>query len=575
MAINRNLLEKLPHFQRRSFVPVSADLMRKETVTALYQKLLDQTVGSLQEFESWILRRSELDAALDQQGSILYILMTCQTDHAEFARDYKFFIETISPLEREMGFKLDKKFTGLAGKFSLDKERYRVYARGIETNIRIFHAKNVPLETELKLLCQEYQTMTGGMTVTFAGKERNLPEMNKFLQVRDRKLRERAWRAMAERRYQDRNKFDTLFDKMLDLRLQTAGNAGFERFIDFQFLAMHRFDYTPKHCHSYHQAVQEFIVPLWRDILLRRKKKLNLSALRPWDTEVDPWGQKPLKPFTSVRTLEAKVQQIFDVLDNEFAGQYAMLRKSHLLDLATRKGKAPGGYQSTLSEARLPFIFANACGVDDDVWTLLHEAGHAFHALACFSEPLLEYRHAPLEFCEVASMGMELLGGKHISVFYSKKDAQRSWNSHLEDIVRVLVWVAAVDAFQHWIYDHPGHSPEDRGRAWLEIFERFGGNFVHWQGLEENEKTLWHRQLHIFEYPLYYIEYGIAQLGALQIWRQAQQDFSPTIRRFKQALGLGGSRPLPELFSSAGLRFDFSRETISPVIHNMRKDLLL
>ncbi|HEU5395931.1 MAG TPA: M3 family metallopeptidase, partial [Verrucomicrobiae bacterium] len=255
----------------------------------------------------------------------------------------------------------------------------------------------------------------------------------------------------------------------------------------------------------------------------------------------------------------------------ELAAGFRQMQDLRLLDLDNRKGKAPGGYQSTLNEARVPFIFMNAVGVQRDVETILHEAGHAFHALATRQEDLYPYRHAPIEFCEVASMSMELLGNEFLGEFYAAGDLHRALKTHLEGIIGFFPWMATVDAFQHWIYTHPEHTRAERKAAYRELMDRFGGN-TDWSGWEEARAYSWHRQLHIFLHPFYYVEYGIAQLGALQVWANSRRDKAKALNDYKKALALGGSRPLPELFAAAGCRFDFSRDTIRPLIELARAE---
>jgi len=315
------------------------------------------------------------------------------------------------------------------------------------------------------------------------------------------------------------------------------------------------------------------VVPAYREILEARKSQMGLNELRPWDTSVDPLGRGPLKPFDDVKDLVDKCQTIFQGVDPAIGSVFEDMARRGLLDLESRKGKAPGGYQSTLNESRKPFIFMNAVGLDGDVRTLLHEGGHAFHAFACAHYDLLDYRHAPMEFCELASMSMELLGDGFMEEFYSPEDAQRSRQEHLEGVVSVLAWVALIDAFQHQIYENPKQTIEQRRAIWLDLRKRFSADTIDWSGLEEAEANMWHRQLHIFEVPFYYIEYAIAQLGALQIWAHSMRDFAQAVGAYKKGLSLGGSRPLPELFEATNCRFDFSQATIAPLIDLGAKEL--
>lgn len=567
-------LDQLPRYQKRRFLPDKIDLTDVEQVKGRYAQMLERAIGSPQEFEQWILDRSELEAAVDQQRTILYIRMTCQTDHEAFARDHKNFIKNVVPVIQPLEDLLNKKYLAGVNQFELSEKYYEVYHRSIRTDVELFVEKNVPLQTQLALLSQEYQTLEGSLTVLFEGRERTLPQMKKFLAQSDRSLRESAWKAAAKRRLQEKDRLDEIFDKMLLLRNQTARNAHYPNFCLYKFRALHRFDYTLQDCKKYHETIERMVVPLWAQILDHRRRQMGLNALRPWDTEVDPSGRPPLKPFAQVEDLIKGCQKAFEQVDPQLGQQFSAMARQHHLDLASHKGKAPGGYQSTLNEARRPFIFMNAVGMDDDVWTLFHEGGHAFHVLACAHEPLLAYRHGPMEFNEVASMAMELLAGEYLSIFYpNPEDKRRSRRDHLEGIIFLLIWVATIDAFQHWIYENPEHKASQRREAWLRIRRRFGGDLLDWTGLEEEHRFLWQRQLHIFEAPFYYIEYGIAQLGALQLWLMAKNDWKDAVKKYRQGLALGGSKPLPELFAASGMRFDFSAATIAPLMKAVQNEL--
>ena len=564
--------DNLPRYQKRRFVPDQANLGQANETVALYQKLLDRPIGNPAELEAWLLDWSELDAAVSQEGAVRYIRMTCQTDDPARAQAYKEFVETVAPAAKVISDKLARKYLAQRERWE-GGPRYAVHDRGLRADVELFRDANVPLQTQEALLSQEYQTICGAMAVQFDGQERTLAQMSKYLLEVDRSVRQSAWRLVAQRRLQEKDRLEELFDKMFALRRQIAANADCADYREYQFRAFHRFDYTPEDCLRYHDAVAQRVVPLWRKILLHRREQMKLDALKPWDTSVDPQGRPPLKPFEQASQLMERGQEVFRLTDPTLGEQFAQMRQMGLLDLANRKGKAPGGYQSTLSEARRPFIFMNAVGVDQDVRTLLHEGGHAFHALAAIDEPLLAYRSAPMEFCEVASMSMELLAGEHLSAFYNEEDLLRSRRRHLEDIIFILPWIATVDAFQHWIYTHPDQTPRQRRQAWEEIYQRFSGEVIDWTGLEEERAYMWHRQLHIFEYPFYYIEYGIAQLGALQVWVRAKKDPRQALADYRNALTLGGSQPLPALFQAAGLAFDFSQRTISPLVDAVEAEL--
>jgi oligoendopeptidase F len=573
-AMNLLPFEPQPPYRPRAFVPEKIDLGDWNQVAPLFDRLESAAAAARApaQLEQWLLEGGELTAALDEEATRRYIAMTCHTDNAEAERAYLHFVEEIDPRAKPRQFKLARLFLEHPARAGLGRERYFVFDRSTQTQADLFRAENVPLETEEAKLSQQYQKLMGSLTVTFRGEERTLAQMGRYLEETDRALRQEAWALTAQRRLQEADRIEDLFEPLLKLREQIAANAGFPNYLQYAFKARGRFDYTPEDCRQFHEAIEKEVMPVLRQLQGRRRERLGLKELRPWDLSVDPSNQPPLRPFEKVESLVAKTQEIFSQLDGGLARDFRLLREKGLLDLENRKGKAPGGYQSTLAEARLPFIFMNAVGMQHDVETMLHEAGHAFHALAARAEDFHPYRTAPLEFCEVASMSMELLGNEWLEKFYAPGEARRARRQHLEDMMDIFSWIATVDAFQHWIYSHPGHGRAERQGAWLELMDRFGGE-VDWSGHELERANLWHRQLHIFLYPFYFVEYGIAQLGALQVWGHAKQDKGRALQDYHRGLALGGSRPLPELFAAAGCRFDFSRQTVQPLVQLVQSEM--
>jgi oligoendopeptidase F len=565
---------KLPTHKPRTFVPQNIDLGDWPQIAPLFDQLESRApqIKNAAELEKWLLDWSELNAALDEESTRRNIAMTCHTDNADAEKAFLHFVESVEPQLKPRQFALEQIYVSHPLCKNLPQPRFRVFDRDVKNHVELFHQDNVPLETEETKLGQQYQKLSGSLTVNFRGEEKTLVQMGRYLEEPDRALRQEAWELVAKRRLQEAEKFDDIFDRQIKLRQQIAQNAGFKNYRDYAFRRLGRFDYTPDDCAKFHDAVEREIVPVVRELQSQRRAQLKLEKLRPWDLAVDPLNRPPLKPFTQVGEMVSRTQKIFDSLDAELARGFKQMDDLHLLDLDNRKGKAPGGYQSTLAEARLPFIFMNAVGLQRDVETLLHEGGHAFHALATREEDLYAYRGAPIEFCEVASMSMELLGNEFIEEFYSESDANRARRVHLEGVVGVFPWIATVDAFQHWIYTHPNHTREERKIAWLELMDRFGGD-ADWSGFENERAHSWHRQLHIFLVPFYYIEYGIAQLGALQVWANSKRDKAKALNDYKKSLALGGSRPLPELFSAAGCRFEFSGKTIQPLAKMLREEL--
>jgi oligoendopeptidase F len=564
----------LAPYRPRAFVPQKVNLGDWPQIAPLFDLLEARApqCRTAAQLQRWLLDAGDLNAALDQEASLRHIAMTCHTDSAEAEKAHLHFVEQIEPQFKPRQFQLARLYLRHPLRARLPRKRYFVFDRNARLQVELYRPENVPLETAEARLSQQYQKLSGSLTVHFRGAEKTLAQMGRLLEEPERPLRQEAWELVARRRLREADHFDDIFEQMLQLREQIAANAGFPNYLQYSFQARGRFDYTPQDCLKFHDAVEKDFMPVARRLHEQRRRRLGLPSLRPWDMAVDPFNRPALRPFEQVEEMVARTQKIFDRLDAGLAADFQFMRQGRLLDLDNRKGKAPGGYQSTLAESRLPFIFMNAVGMHRDVETLLHEAGHAFHSLATRREELHSYRSAPIEFCEVASMAMELLGNEFIRVFYPPAEARRARRDHLEGIVTMFPWIVTVDAFQHWIYSHPGHSRAERRQAWLGLMDRFGGE-TDWSGLEDMRAHLWHRQLHIFLYPFYYIEYGIAQLGALQVWANSRKNPARALGQYHRALALGGSRPLPELFAAAGCRFDFSRRTIKPLVRLLRGQL--
>lgn len=567
--------EELPREFPRRFLPEDLPAGEWEALAPLFEDLEKRPLATKDEIEGALLDLSELLSAIEEEGAIRHIRMTCDTTNPEYEKAYLAFLENVVPRVDEALHRLRVRFTQSPAWKDLPSVRYEVLRRKWENAVAIFREENIPLKVEEEKLGQRYQKIFGAMTVEFEGRPHTLQQMAKYLEEPDRRVRERAWELIAERRLKDKDELEDIFEEFLSLRDKRAKNAGFENFRDYAFRERERFDYGPKECEEFHKGVEEAVVPLLRLLHKERAKRLGLKRLRPWDLIVDPEGRPPLRPFREPEELVQGAAEIFRRLDARLGKLFQRMADLNLLDLGNRPGKAPGGYQSTLTERRLPFIFMNAVGRDQDLWTLLHESGHAFHTLLCRDEPLHMYRDPPTEFAEVASMGMELLATPFLDVFYpDEEDRRRSLEEHLYGIVRLLCWVATIDAFQQWLYTHPGHSRSERHKAWVEIFRRFSG-LEDWSGYEEVLEHEWHRQLHLFLVPFYYIEYGIAQLGALGLWQKAQEDQKGALERYIQALRLGGSRPLPELFATAGLPFDFGPTALSRAAKTLCRALRL
>lgn len=558
----------------RKFIPADFNPDQWEKIDPYAQQLRQRELNSPAELEKWLEDLSELASVVDEYGSRRYIDKSCHTDDPEIKRLYLDYVENIEPRLKPVMFELQKKFLASEHAAKLTGGRYELLKKKWQAEVDVFRDENVPIETQVTKLVTQYDEICGDMIVNFQGKDYTMQQMARFQEETDRGVRERAWRAATDRRLADRQKIDDLFDQVLPLRQKIAQNAGFTNYRDYQFKALKRFDYTPEDCHAFAAAVEKHVVPLMRELDAERRRCLDIPKLRPWDMAVDVKGRPPLRPFDE-KNIEGFVQtttNVFGKLSPELASDFDKLRQLGNLDLDSRKGKQPGGYQCNLEETGVPFIFMNAAGLQRDVETLLHEGGHAFHTLAAADEPLTFLRHAPMEFCEVASMSMELLALPYLEAYFeSPQDADRARRHQLEGVA-ILGWIAIIDQFQHWIYTNPGHSRDERTAEWNRQLDRFFHE-LDWSGIQEARDAMWQRQLHLFHVPFYYIEYGIAQLGALQIYNNSKKDAQKALADYRNGLKFGGTLPLPKLFEAANIRFDFGDKTIKPLVETIRQDL--
>lgn len=558
------------------FVPAQLDATKWSNLQPLYQALIDRPLKCDGCLKTLLLDRSELDAAANEAHATLYINMTCHTDDAAIKKAYLDFVQNVEPHLKKVGFELDRKIASSPHASKLDQDRFGVLLRNIKADVDLFREENIPLQTKETELVQQFDEISGAMMVNFRGEERTLPQMGRHFEDTDRATREEAWRVVAERRYQDRDRLSDIFDQLIKLRHQMARNAGFENYLQYTFKRKHRFDYTADTCRDYHRGSEEVFVPMHRQLNRERAAALKVPSLRPWDMAVDVKGRAPLKPFAKSDELVEKSSRLFHKLDPGAQGLGSLfdtMRGGGCLDLESRKGKAPGGYQENRDRQRTPFIFMNASGLQRDLITMIHEAGHAFHAMLCKDEPLVDYRHPPIEYCEVASMSMELLAFPHLGEFYADAaDAQRAIRTHLEEMAQRIPWIATIDAFQHWIYTHPDHSRAERSAAWLDLDRRFGSD-LDWSGLEKHREFMWQRQLHLFSVPLYYIEYGIAQLGALQLWLASKRNKDAALASYKRGLSIGGAKPLPDLFKATDIKFEFGPAMMKQLMTELQGEL--
>lgn len=517
----------------------------------------------------WLTDWSQLGKLLDESYWRLYVDNTIDTTDLEAERRYTYFLDEIRPRWKAEEEKLKEKFL-TSGFIPPD---FNVPMRNMRAQTDVFREANLPLLSEELKLSSEYDKVIGAQTVQWDGQELTLPQLQPVYQEIDRDRRERAWCLAAERQLADRTMINELWGKYIAVRRQLADNAALPDYRAYRWVELLRFDYTPQDCFQFHKAIEEVVVPAAKSLYEKRRLRLGVKTLRPWDLEVDSLGKPPLRPFNTVAELVSKTATMFHRVDPRFGEYFEIMRRESLLDLDNHKGKAPGGYCTIFAAAGRPFIFMNAVGIHDDVQTLLHEGGHAFHD---FERSHLLYHHLeiPLEFAEVASMGMELLAAPYLTEnmggFYSPEEASRARVEHLERTLLFWPYMAVVDAFQHWIYENHlvASDPANCDAKWIELWDRYMPG-VDWSGLELEKMTGWQRKAHIHEAPFYYVEYGLAQLGAVQIWRNALNDRSSSIAAYRKALSLGASAPLPQLYSTAGAKLAFDAGTLGEAVDLM------
>jgi len=548
-----------------------------EKVEGYLKELASREYTTKEEFIQWLRDKSEFEAVLEEDMAWRYIRMTIDTTDAEKSEAYRFFVTEIQPNIAPFEDQLNKKMLAAPWIAELaEDEAYAIYFRAVKTALDLFREENIAIETEINTFSQEYGAISGRQTIEYDGKTLTMPQASIYLKNPDEAVRKTVFGLIVNRREQDREQLDELFTKLVQLRHRLAVNAGCADFREYKFKALGRFDYSVQDCLDFHESIETLIVPLIKKMNEEQARLLGKHKLKPWDTEVDPTGKAPLKPFESGKDLLAGSIDMFRKLDPFFGECLTTMDKQGYLDLDSKQGKSPGGYNYPLYESGIPFIFMNAAGAQRDLVTMVHEGGHAVHSFLSRDLELTGFKSLPSEVAELASMSMELITMEEWSRFYDNADdLNRAKKEQLESILKVLPWIATIDAFQHWIYTNPEHTVAERTSAWLALGKRFGTGMIDYEGYEFVKESSWHRQLHLFEVPFYYIEYGIAQLGALGVWRNYKKDAASALSDYKKALALGYTKSIPEIYKTAGLRFDFSKENVKELAGMIENELLL
>ncbi|ACE06136.1 hypothetical protein Aasi_0755 [Candidatus Amoebophilus asiaticus 5a2] len=559
---------------KRSFLPIDFKITDWDSIKGFYKLLLNREIDSLEDLRTWLSHRSELEGVIAEDAGWRYIHMTCDTGNEEYRKKYEEYITAILPKLMPLSHQLDEKVVQCSYSTILGKETgYNLLVRCLGTHIQLYKDENIPLFTSIQLQAQEYGKTVSEMTIARDGQELTIQQAATYLESSDRKLREEVYNQINTRRLQDKDQLDTLYSSLVKERNTVATNAGFNSFTEYSFVSLKRFDYTPEDCFAFHESIQQVVVPFVNQIAENQKKSLKVDKLRPWDHHADPHGMPPLRAFQNTEELLQKTIKVLDKLHPFIGDCLRTMQRMGRFDLDSRKGKAPGGYNYPLVESGVPFIFMNAATDFQNVITLLHEAGHAIHSFLMHELSLNDFKQITSEMAELASMSMELLTINYWDIFLDNPtDVKRAKREHLEGIIKRLAWIATIDKFQHWVYANPNHTAIDRKEAWNNIFDTFTDNVTCWDNYEEAKDFLWQKQLHLFEVPFYYIEYGIAQLGAIGVWKNYKNNPAEALQNYLDALRLGYTQPLPYMYKMAGTQFDLSKAHIQSLVSFLKQE---
>jgi len=558
---------------QRIFVSKDFTITDWRLLEPYFNNLKNRNITSVSDLERWLLDYNELSAVVSEDMAWRYINMTCDTTNVQLRDRFNDFVQNIEPNMAPINNELNKKLMASEFKEQLTKVGYPIYLRGIKNSIDLFREENIPLQTQLQELEQQFGEINGAQSIDYNNEKMTLQRASVFLKDLNRAVRQEVYTKVQARRAEDETKLNELFAKLITLRHQVAVNAGFKNFRDYKHQSLARFDYSVEDCLDFHEAVQQHAVPLLNEHDQQRKNKLKLEEYRPWDTSVDEDGLAPLKPFNNAQELIDKTVACFNAIDPFFGECITTMQTMKRLDLESRLGKAPGGYQYPLYETDVPFIFMNSVGLHRDLVTMVHEGGHAIHSFLDKDLELVDFKSPPSEVAELASMGMELISMEHWDAFFdSEEELKRAKRQQLEGVMDTLPWIAAVDKFQHWIYLNPEHSVGERYQTWRTIMKDFASKVIDYRGLEHNLDRRWQVQLHLYEVPFYYIEYGFAQLGAIALWRNYKNDPTKAIQKYKEALSLGYTKSIPQIYEAAGIKFDFSPAYIKELMDFVKEE---
>ena len=529
----------------------------------ILDELLERKIENSDDLESWINDLSEVEAVLSEETAWRYIRMNIDTTNKEYESAFNFMVTEIDPKAAPYSDKFNKKLLESPYLKDLDEDKYKIFLRGLKMQVKLYREESIPLFTELQQLQQKYGSITGSMSIEHDGKTLTLQMANSLLKETDREVRKSIYEKVNAARLSKKEELNQLFTELINLRDKVAKQADYANYRDYKLDSLGRFDYSAEDCFTFHKAIQAECVPLVNKIDEERRNLLGVDSLKPFDGDVDPTGKPGLKPFSSEKDLINKSIEAFRRIRPYYGECLDTMNAMGHLDLESRLGKAPGGFNYPLYEIGVPFIFMNSVGSVRDLITMVHEGGHAVHSFLSKDLEITAFKSLPSEVAELASMSMELLSIDQWDVFFdNEEDLRRAKKEHLAKIIAVLPWTATIDAFQHWLYENPNHTEQERSENWLRISSELGSDVVDWSEYKDARAYQWQKQLHLFEVPFYYIEYAIAQLGAIAVWRNYKQDPETALDQYEAALKMGYTATIGEIYTAAGIEFNFTQDYV-------------
>ncbi|MGB1248009.1 MAG: M3 family oligoendopeptidase [Chitinophagales bacterium] len=566
---------EIPQRPTRHFLPQDFKVTDWATLEPYYTDLEQREINSTENMMQWLKDSSELSSVIGEDMRWRYVKTSIDTTDTVAQENLEFFYKEINPHLAMVSNRLNQKLNDSPFKKDLiENEDYHNFIKGLEMDLELFCEENIPIQQKLNIKTEEYSQITGQWTIEHEGENLTFQQAGALMKKTDRALRESVFRKMTDRRIKDVEALDTLFNELKEMRNQVAINAGYENYRDYMFDSKHRFDYTPQDCMDFQNSVAECVVPVLDGIAKQRQEEMGLDTLRPWDMAVDAKGRTPLNPFATTEEFVDKSVDCLSDVDTYFGERIAIMNEMNYLDLESRGGKAPGGYNMGLPEIGVPFIFMNHAKSEGDVRVMVHEAGHAVHTFLAHPLQFDFLKDFPMEVAELASMSMELFTLENWETFYpNEDDLKRAKKNHLVGLLGTLPGVGRGDEFQHWMYLNPNHTTEERHEKWMELDKKYSSQVVDYSEFEESSKSAYQRILHFYQVPFYYIEYGFAQLGAIAMWRNYKQNPDKTIAQYKTALKMGYTRSIPEIYEAAGIKFDFSKEYVSELVAFVKEEI--